>query len=74
MKRWSELIEEGHPDYDRLHTALNELCARYGKKPNSLARISIVKEERQPAAPAFSDELVRLMAAVFRGLIPNPAD
>lgn len=70
LQRWSELVEEGHPDYESLHSALNALCARYGKKPNSLARISMVKEGREAAAPAFSDELVSLLAAVFRGLTP----
>ena len=70
LKRWSSLIEEGHPDHDSLHAALSELCARYGKKPNTLARISIVSDGRQSATPAFSDELVALMAAVFRGLTP----
>jgi hypothetical protein len=68
LRRWSELVEEGHPDYESLHSALNALCARYGKKPNSLARISIVKEAREAAAPAFSDELVSLLAVVFKGL------
>jgi hypothetical protein len=68
LKRWSELIEDGHPEYENLHSALNALCARYGKKPNSLARISIVRESREACAPAFGDELVTLLAAVFRGL------
>jgi hypothetical protein len=70
LKRWSELVEEGHPDYDSLQSALNALCGRHGKKPNSLARISIIKEGRETSAPAFSDELVTLLAAVFRGLTP----
>jgi hypothetical protein len=46
------------------------LCARHGKKPNSLARISIIKEGREASASGFSDELVTLLAAVFRGLTP----
>ena len=70
LKRWSVLVEEGHPDHESLHSALNALCARYGKKPNSLARISIIKEGREASAPGFSDELVTLLAAVFRGLTP----
>jgi hypothetical protein len=70
LKRWSELVEEGHPDYESLQSALNALCGRYGKKPNSLARISIIKEGRETSVPAFSDELVPLLAAVFRGLTP----
>jgi hypothetical protein len=70
LRRWSELVEEGHPDYESLHAALNALCARYGKKPNSLARISVIKESREATAATFSDELVTLLAAVFRGLTP----
>jgi hypothetical protein len=70
LKRWSVLVEEGHPDHESLHSALNGLCGRYGKKPNSLARISIVKEGGEAPVPAFSDELVVLLAAVFRGLTP----
>jgi hypothetical protein len=70
LKRWSDLVEDGRPEYEDLHSALNALCARYGKKPNSLARISIVKESREASAPVFGDELVTLLAAVFRGLTP----
>jgi LmbE family N-acetylglucosaminyl deacetylase len=70
LKRWSVLVEEGHPDHESLHSALNALCARHGKKPNSLARISIIKEGREASASGFSDELVTLLAAVFRGLTP----
>jgi hypothetical protein len=70
LRRWSDLVEEGHPEYARLHTALNELCARHGKKPNSLARISIIKSEPDLEAPTFNDDLVTLLAAVFRGLTP----
>jgi hypothetical protein len=70
LKRWSELVEQGHPDYESLHSALNGLCARYGKKPNGLARISIIKEGGGVSAAVYSDELVTLLAAVFQGLTP----
>jgi hypothetical protein len=70
LSRWSEPVEKGHPDYDDLHTALNELCARYGKKPNTLARISIINLESETPVPAFTDDLVALLAAVFHGLTP----
>ena len=70
LKRWSELVEKGHPDYEGVYTALNELCATYGKKPNTLARISVVKTEHEAVATTFSDDLVALMAAVFDGLTP----
>ena len=71
LKQWSELVEEGHPSYNDVHAALSELCGRYGKKPNTLARISIVKLERQEAArPMFEDDLVSLMVGVYRRLTP----
>jgi hypothetical protein len=70
LQRWSTLIEEGHPDFERLHTALNEMCARHGKKPNSLARISIVSPESGSPAQSFTDDLVSLLAAVYRALTP----
>lgn len=70
LRRWSERIEEGHPQYEEVHTALNELCARFGKKPNTLSRISIVRSEAKMPAPTFSDDLVSFMAAVYRGLTP----
>ena len=70
LKRWSEPVEQGHPDYEILHLALNEFCGRYGKKPNTLARISIVETEPQSETAPNEDDLVALMAAVFRGLTP----
>jgi hypothetical protein len=70
LRRWSTLVEQGHNDYNDLHTALNELCARQGKKPNNLARISIIKSETEPVVSASDDNLVRLLAAVFRSLTP----
>ena len=70
LKRWSDLVEQGHPDHATLHVALNEFCGRYGKKPNSLARISIVQTEPHPEAASSEDDLVALLAAVFRGLTP----
>jgi hypothetical protein len=70
LKRWSYLVEQGHPDYDSLHTALNELCARYGKKPNTLARISLIRTAPQLESDPNGDDLVALLAAVFRGLTP----
>jgi hypothetical protein len=68
LKRWSTLVEKGHPDYDNLHTALNELCGRYGKKPNSLARISVIRTGTDPEVAPAGDDLVALLVAVFHGL------
>jgi len=70
LHRWSDLVEQGHPDYDGLHAALNELCGRYGKKPNTLARISIIQTDPQSERAPVGDDLVALLAAVFRGLTP----
>src|SRR5258708_6209717 len=70
LQRWADLVENGDPRHNELHTALNELCARFGKKPNSLARISIVRTGDQSVEAPSSDELVALLAAVFRGLTP----
>jgi hypothetical protein len=70
LSSWSDLVENGHPAYAELHSALSQLCARFGKKPNSLARISIVRLENGPAAKGFTDDLVTLLATVFRALTP----
>jgi hypothetical protein len=70
LQRWSILVEEGHPYHHDLHTALNELCGRYGKKPNTLARISIIKIGTEQEADHGDDDLVALLAAVFRRLTP----
>jgi hypothetical protein len=69
LQQWADRIEDGDPRYDELHLALSELCARFGKKPNTLARISVVRTGGRSAEPQ-SDELVALLAAVFRGLTP----
>lgn len=70
LGRWSNLVEPGHPLYNELHTALNELCARFGKKPNSLARISVIDQGGPKEEAAFDDDLVQLLAKVFGGLSP----
>jgi hypothetical protein len=73
LEKWSDLIEEGHPQFEELHTALTEFCARFGKKPNSLARISIVrtaKDKEAPSEPMFNDELIALLVAVYSKLTP----
>jgi len=72
LQKLADLVEEGHPKYDELHTALNEFCARFGKKTNSRARISIVKTKDGGASsgPIFPDDLVSLMVAVYRKLTP----
>lgn len=71
IRRWAEPVEQGHPDFDDLHVALNELCARFGKKPNAIARVSIVRSDNELPEPLLGDELIALLAAVYEGL--NPA-
>lgn len=73
LQKWSELIEQGHPQFEELHAALSEFCARFGKKPNSLARISIVrtaKDKEAATEPLFNAELIALLAAVYAKLTP----
>jgi hypothetical protein len=72
LQRWSELIEEGHPKYAELRSALDAFCAQFGKKPNSLARVSIVRTERDDTYEdnRLQDDLVTLMAAVYLRLTP----
>ena len=68
LGKWADLIEAGHPHYEELHAVLAELFAPYGKTPNLRARISIVRTEAKPAEVAPADELVALLAAVYRRL------
>ncbi len=71
LKQWSELVEEGHPSYNDLRMTLSALCGRYGKKPNTLARVSIIKSEGdRTTLPDLGDELVALMVGVYRKLTP----
>lgn len=71
LQQWSELVEQGHPKYEELRLALSEFFARLGKKPNSLARISVVRSKNQEVSPeTFPDELVSLMVAVYQRLTP----
>jgi hypothetical protein len=70
LSRWAEEVEEGHPQFESLHTALNKMLARYGKKPNKLVRISILQGPDSTSAPTPNDDLVALLVAVFHGLTP----
>jgi hypothetical protein len=68
LEQWSDLIKQGHPQYDELHAALATLFAHHGKTPNTLARISIIRSDGAPAQVEPPDELVNLLAAVYRRL------
>lgn len=70
LSNFSHPVMEGDPQYETLWAELTRLCSRYGKRPNSVARISSISRLEQ-AAPAVTDDLVRLLAAVIRGLTPG---
>lgn len=69
LERWADLVEEGDENYESLHLALSALCAKYGKKPSALARISILRTGPETAnAKDSSDEFVAFMVAAYRKL------
>ncbi len=68
LRQWSTPVDRGHPDYDGLYAALNALCGPYGKKPRGVVRFSVIKAEPRPQADPAKDDLVPLLAAVYRGL------
>jgi hypothetical protein len=70
LQRWADLIEEGRPEYAELHHALNEFCARFGKKPSKLARISLVTNGDAAAQPSYQDDFVKLVVAVYNKFTP----
>ena len=70
LQKWAAPVEKGHARYDELHTALKDLCAQFGKKPNALARISIIQTEEDVHGAIDGDNLVLLLATVFQGLSP----
>ncbi|WP_313292048.1 hypothetical protein [Rhizobium rhizoryzae] len=70
LQNWADLIEEGDPRYEQLHNVLNGMCAKYGKKPNSLARISVIQTGELTPSPVVDEKLVELLAAVFKSLSP----
>ncbi|HEY1706871.1 MAG TPA: DUF433 domain-containing protein [Rhizomicrobium sp.] len=45
LSQWFEDVEPGTALYDEVHAALRELFARYGKSPNKLLRISVLKSD-----------------------------
>lgn len=44
LPKWADLVEQGDPKFDELHSALKDFCASYRKTPNSRARVSVVKD------------------------------
>lgn len=72
LQQWAEPISKHYDSrYGELWVALNELCGRLGKKPNSLARISVVEDDDRSKEAISQDELVELLAAVYRRLSPE---
>jgi hypothetical protein len=70
IRKWSQPIEPGHPLYAELSQALATFCARYKKKPNNRARLSVVVVDQPEMLPELEDDLVALMIAIFRRLTP----
>jgi hypothetical protein len=72
LKKWSRLVQLEDSEHEELQTALSEFCVRFGKHPNSLAKISVVEADEAASSsdPMFSDEIVSLMVAVYRRLTP----
>ena len=72
IRRWAEAISPGHPLYRELSDALHVFCAKYGKKPNSRARLSIVSSKTaEPTPDADGASMVPLLVAAFERLTPD---
>lgn len=67
LQSWSELVEQGHPLHDQLWRVLKSLCAQFGKKPNDLARISIIYFNEADQS-SQEDEFVSFLADGFNRL------
>jgi len=68
IRKWSQPIEPGHPLYEELWKALAIFCARYQKKPNSRARLSVLVGAQLEMPVELDDDLVALMIAIFERL------
>lgn len=70
IRKWSQPIEPGHALYEELSQALAIFCARYQKKPNSRARLSVLVGDQPEMPLELDDDLVALMIAIFQRLTP----
>jgi hypothetical protein len=70
LQQWSEPVERGHAIYDELHAALMAFCARHGKKPNSLARIALIKTPDNGAVEKVQDVVLDILEFAVRKLTP----
>lgn len=70
---WMHVVHEGDTDYEAAHEALYEFCARFGKKPNSRCRISVLDggEEATSRTGGHHAAVADLLVAVFNGLPRN---
>lgn len=66
LANWYERVEAGHPDHKDLFGKLNDFCASFGKAPNSLCRINVIRIEKKTSAK--DEDLVNLIFKVYEGL------
>ncbi|HEX3756215.1 MAG TPA: DUF433 domain-containing protein [Rhizomicrobium sp.] len=52
LSQWSEEVAPGTALYRELHAALREMFARYGKSPNKLIRLNVLKADLPVPSPA----------------------
>ena len=68
LAKWFEEIQPGQADFDDVTAAVLALLARYGRSPNKLLRVSVLREGRLSAEP------VRRDTAAFRSRITVSPD
>jgi len=69
IRKWARPIEPGHPQFDEVSRALAAFCAKFGKKPNNLARLALINDDIENEED-FDDDLVSLMVAIYGRLTP----
>jgi len=69
LSEWFVVLDPNTSLYREVRSALDEFLGRFGKTPNSLMRIAVLKDdvEAEVEAPP-ADNLVKLLAAVYRQL------
>jgi hypothetical protein len=66
LANWYEQIPSFHPQYEDLSEKLRGFCSRFGKKPNSLFRISIVLETQEKGS--IEGDVVDLIWKIYQRL------
>jgi uncharacterized protein (DUF433 family) len=52
LAKWFEELGPGHPDFDGVTAAVLALLARFGRSPNKLLRVSVLRPGRAMHEPA----------------------